>query len=338
MFSVIQYASLYLSTNASLTFSLQRALKIAARATAGISAATGGMVLWQYYKVRKDYKKLPTPDGPLFGVEFPSTSTSEFSTLAVEADTKHSTQCQLDAKNKTVHVSNEAGDCGAESVVFIGDSLVMGIGCLDDEKGPVFSREFAQVLATERGHPVRWRSFGVDGGDLNRMKAELLGSLRLYSDTLRRQAGREQGNKSRQGQISTVVIMCGLNDYKNLIVESRLPSEFRANLKDLISQVRDIIGKEVRVIVPGIPVNHAPLFKKMFPFNLALYSIAKEWDRQKQILAQEEENVVFIDEPPEYTPADWAVDGVHPSARGYKEWANHIACRTLSSEKNSTFV
>jgi lysophospholipase L1-like esterase len=285
------------------------------------------VVLWQYYKVRTDYKRLPTPAGPNFGLEAPF---ENFEPACTPTHTP-SSPSRADAKEcgeKRAERHAQSGESDASEVVlFIGDSLVMGIGCPDDARGPVFSRQITQSLATVRGRQVGWGSFGVNGGDLKRMKAELLDDVKRYDDSIQ-----QHYDSVKKTRVSTVVIMCGLNDYKNLILEGRLPSHFRRDLEELITKVREIVGEEAKIVIPGIPVNHAPLFQKMFPFNLALYEIAKEWDRQKQLIADEDELIVFVDEPPHFTPADWARDGVHPSAQGYQEWGNHVAFRTWGVE------
>jgi len=91
----------------------------------------------------------------------------------------------------------ETGLGDQPNIVVIGDSMAVGIGCLnifDPEKdssiikktenvnlrketnlsGPVFPMQLARTLSRRLGKPVHWRSGGVDGGDTTDIRENLL--------------------------------------------------------------------------------------------------------------------------------------------------------------------
>lgn len=205
-------------------------------------------------------------------------------------------------------------------IIFVGDSLVMGVGCSKDTTRPVFSRRIARRVATALQKRMSWSVYGINGADARRMQTLISG---MESDIkTRRESGQTAG-------VRAVVVMCGLNDYKNLVTEGRLPSDFKMDLRRLVNGIHAAVGAEVPVFLPVLPVEQAPAFKDLFPFNVSLAAVASAWDRQKGFLSDEMDHVVFVDSPSTFHSEDWAVDGIHPSEKGYIEWADHIANRML---------
>ena len=72
------------------------------------------------------------------------------------------------------------------NIVFLGDSLVTGVGCArEGSPGPRLPRHVARVLSDRLGVDVHWSAFGITGADVRRIHGELLPRLR---DELRRRA------------------------------------------------------------------------------------------------------------------------------------------------------
>jgi len=256
--------------------------RMTTRVIGSAALATTALTGWQYYRLRTEYRPLTPPKGAMSGIEGPS-----------ESDCKD--ECQI---------------------LFIGDSLVIGIGCPDRAEGPVFARHISRVAAQALRRRVKWKVLGVDGGDVQTIRQSLLEDVRKAA-------------ANGQPKVTAVVIMCGLNDYKRLIQEGRLPSAFKEDLRLLIRNVKEIVGQEARVVLPALPVDRAPLFQPLFPMNVALYKVAKVWDHQKRLLSGEEQSVEFVAEPEHYDSNDWAIDGIHPSEKGYTKWADHIIKKVL---------
>lgn len=259
------------------------------RLAGGAAAATMSVSLWQYYKLRRDYKPLQPPKGALSGIEGCTAMP------ATESNAENEDACQI---------------------IFLGDSLVIGIGCPDRSEGPVFARRISHVTAQALRRRVTWKVIGINGGDVRSIRTALLNQVKHIPAT-------------GTPKVKAVVIMCGLNDYKRLVQEGRLPASFREDLRELITSVKERVGSDVRILLPAIPVDKAPLFQSIFPMNQVLYQIADTWDHQKWVLSGEDAGVEFVTKPPKYTAEDWASDGVHPSENGYTKWADHIAVKMV---------
>eukprot|EP00957_Ditylum_brightwellii_P140263 10687852-Ditylum_brightwellii.AAC.1 len=70
----------------------------------------------------------------------------------------------------------------------------------DSNDGPAFPKAFAKTLSQRLGHPIHWRSAGVDGGDVNDISKFCLDIIREETS-----AGRTP---------NAVVLLCGTNDLK----------------------------------------------------------------------------------------------------------------------------
>lgn len=212
-------------------------------------------------------------------------------------------------------------------VLFIGDSLVNGVGGAQSEAtegGPPLPRRMCRALADKLGVQVQWRALGVTGGDLEAMRNKLVPEIR---------------EKDPNAVYDAVVVMCGLNDFKYLARgQIRTPWAFREQLQALVSEIRRECGDNTRIVLPALPVGLAS-FRE--PLKSYIIFIANQWDLQKQLVAKKSreilhhQHILFV-EPvsPSETDASHsfvAADGVHPNESGYELWAQHIASRLCSA-------
>jgi len=217
------------------------------------------------------------------------------------------------------------------NVIIIGDSFACGIGCVDtfdanknstvpmmrleklslpshvkdSNDGPAFPKAFAKTLSQRLGHPIHWRSAGVDGGDVNDISKFCLDIIREETS-----AGRTP---------NAVVLLCGTNDLKKLIanplqLRSNSARAFRDRLSRFIRDVRDASSKETTVILPALPTHkidkqHA---LNVVPLTFFLDIASSAWDSQKKLVADaygrssflcdkkkpEEQNVNLLRIPP----------------------------------------
>lgn len=253
-------------------------------------------------------------------------------------------------------------------VVVVGDSLAVGIGCVDIydplknntlpierierlapprfskkfsgppgsptvRDGPVFPRSFARTLSRRTGRAVRWRSGGVDGGDVDDIRTHCFGIIE------------EEVAAGRPPDV--VVIICGINDLKKFVgnpFKSRGAASFRSSLTNLIRDIeRTVPG--AKVVLPGLPTQmfHKNSIVNIFPLALFLDAIVGYWDSQKKLVADvhPNPNVLYLGLNPKEI-YDWyrdgrkgdsrvgrdasliAVDGVHPNRRCYSRWAENM--------------
>lgn len=242
-------------------------------------------------------------------------------------------------------------------IVIIGDSMSVGIGCVnkfDLEKnsgilyrieqvepregpidtggctGPIFPRVLARTLSMRLGRPVSWRSGGVDGGDTNDIRKYLLPII--------------QEEVERGKAPDVVVVLTGSNDLKHIL--SSNPENgasvrgFRFNLIELTKQIR-AISPHTTVVYPALPtyrLDHNSVLN-VFPLSFFLGGIISLWDTQKYIVAQQIPGgvaryvAVTMQEVHSWYGDDksgtvvstlTAPDGIHPNAYCYRKWAQYV--------------
>ena len=140
-------------------------------------------------------------------------------------------------------------------IVVIGDSLAVGIGCIEvfdstktnespyrlventapviehDTKNnlqaPVFPQILARTLSSQFNRPVHWRSGGVDGGDVNNIRKFCMDIIRQEADSSNNGNGARIGPLYVSGTPDIIVVLFGMNDLKNLVSLNMIPQMFR---------------------------------------------------------------------------------------------------------------
>ena len=259
-------------------------------------------------------------------------------------------------------------------VAFVaGDSTACGVGCAsayetptktesddDDEKaegvrrareggdeeaggkrerflGPTLARAFAARASERLRADVEWRALGFKGADVRGLRDKLIPALR---EAMRGDDGDEGAvdeSVTRGTTPDAVVLMCGINDAKRVVV-GRTSANFRAELRQLVEEVRAVVGDECVVVLPATPIEAATLFPP--PLVWVATRMNDLWDEQKAHVSALTKNVVFVTKPSldslrqsasEATGrvADTITlicgDGIHPNDVGYDAWARHIA-------------
>ena len=317
-------------------------------AAVGLGVASGltqGFYLWSLYR------PLPEPRGPLRGVAAYLREKRE------QHQQSQQQQPQADEKPKT----RTLGPLGAvtlarttsrglertqssqeepqprprKNILFVGDSLVTGVGCSPDEcKGPAMPRACAAFLAKALRVDVQWAALGQTGADVAELN-KLLPAVK--SEVL---AAQERG-----GHIDAVVVICGLNDVKYAYTSlpfgslRRTANGFKGELSDFVEALHNETGVQCAVVLPSLPVHHAPVFQVPGPFRPIVTTVASWWDDQKVALAErahalqskiQGKRICFHgkeeDEDDSWwgRKVYWAADGIHPNDEGYRIWGEHI--------------
>ncbi len=178
----------------------RRSIRLGAGGAAGLVALASGQGLY----LRSQYKPLPEPKGPLRGVvrwarDAPlpqvlrplrrTLSTTSASTAVGEGQSRlrnmltvlsgrslpqqqqQQQQQQRRWRRQQQHVSDD-GELPRRNILFVGDSLVTGVGCSHDT--PVLPRVVAELIAHRLRVDVSWTAIGQTGGDVRRLHDELL--------------------------------------------------------------------------------------------------------------------------------------------------------------------
>jgi lysophospholipase L1-like esterase len=215
-------------------------------------------------------------------------------------------------------------------VVFLGDSLVTGVGCTCQSNpgtncihgGPVLARRLAKRLASTLSAPVEWHAVGMTGA-----------SVRDLVEHVLPRASREVNQEPEPARkIDMVVILCGVNDWKRAW-RSYSPSAFEEGLAALIGAARKTLrlSPDCSILLPavnGSMIEHVPKFQ-MEPLRSMLAFVAEQYDSAKRrVAARFGDRVRYIPALSTNGEAPTALfshlDGVHPNEVGYQKWADHI--------------
>ena len=244
-------------------------------------------------------------------------------------------------------VERADGAAMSARVLFVGDSLVTGVGAADhgDGEGPILPRVVARAVADSLRAEVTWHAIGVNGADARTLRTVAVPQLMSAQHTT--------------PGLTVVVVLVGLNDWKRAL-RGRTPDAFRHDLRDLLHAIKDSLGPDADrtvVLLPRLPIHLAPAIRDMWPLNWFASQCVAQWERQKDAVVREltfEKLRVFVPQDDgrrggahgHHAGCDaaltstggnvdtatalasrsmWAEDGVHPSVEGYRTWARHMA-------------
>ena len=224
----------------------------------------------------------------------------------------------------------------------------------------------AKALSIALRADVEWYSAGIIGAAVSEMREKLLPKIKdeffskiekSNNDNMKNNDNKNSNYKNKSKVVDDdyeliVVIICGLNDWKTCIEKFPRfygPDGFRIELGKLITEIKELSmekgTKSCKVFLPALPChigetdpNYAmsskPILRYLFNF------ICSIWDNQKMSLSVDEDTTTFIGYPSNdtlyATPGIGVVseDGIHPTSKGYKWWALHLAEKILERDNN----
>jgi len=217
------------------------------------------------------------------------------------------------------------------NIIFLGDSLVTGVGCdAEAGEGPTLPRRVAELLSGRLGVDVGWLALGETGADVGTLSERLM--PHVQSEVARCGA---QGER-----VDAVVIVCGLNDMKSCFLHFQPqlnPHAFAGRLRGVVEAVRTSVGDECAVLLPGVSVEGVPRFEPFWPLSTCIARAAGMWEEQKRTVAHEMsvagQRVAFSAQAGRLLPTRdiFCRDGMHPNDRGYAIWAELVAEDLLSA-------
>jgi len=237
----------------------------------------------------------------------------------------------------------DSGLSGRKNIVFMGDSVVKGVGCRREVgEGPTLPRHVAKVVSEQLGIEVAWSAFGETGADIPMLREQFIPLLR-----------REVERCTESGErVDAVVVLCGLNDIKECFLyvnPRRHPACFRQSLHELVDAIHEVAGQQCTVLLPAMPIDSSPRFNRFWPLSMLVARSSAAWERQKQLLAEQADNdpqahrrplVSFLKKPSAVPAEYFSEDGFHPNDVGYAAWGEYIAqhllhrCLSPQSDRN----
>ncbi len=194
------------------------------------------------------------------------------------------------------------GQTGRElRLLVLGESTVMGVGVERMEEG--LAAQLARCLAERFSRTVRWQVAGQSG-------IRLAGLLERLPEL------------PEEEPADFVVVVLGVNDTLGL-TGKRHWQEGLGRLIDAFA------GENTRVLLAGVPpVGHfralPRLLRRMFGWRAALLD---RWARR----AAERKGALHLPVRLPFEPRFLARDGFHPSAAGYRHWAEDMVEQYLES-------
>ncbi|WXL27074.1 SGNH/GDSL hydrolase family protein [Ectopseudomonas mendocina] len=184
-------------------------------------------------------------------------------------------------------------------LLVLGESTVAGVGVTDS--GAALAAQLAQALVERTQRPVQWRACGENGVTVAQAR------LRLLPDVL-------------DQSFDLALLVFGVNDTTHLTSLKRWASEQAA-------MVESIQARGIRVAASGVPpLQHFRALPGLLRYLLgergALLDVAL---KQRSVAI----GVQHVPIELEFSAAYLAEDGYHPSALGYRVWAQRLAERLL---------
>lgn len=180
-------------------------------------------------------------------------------------------------------------------VLGIGDSTIAGVGVQDSSQG--LTAQFSLALAHHSGRGISWRSVGHSGATT---KDILKGFMAEANSEV----------------ADVVLVSLGANDAKDLKPLGATIQRFE-QLLDVLEGAHP----GAALLFSSLPAFY--LFPTLpQPLRAIMYAHAQAIERSVRPLIESRPRAVMSPPPPQYSETFFAVDGFHPSASGYRDWAN----------------
>lgn len=193
----------------------------------------------------------------------------------------------------------DAGDAGGASrplnLLVIGDSTAAGVGVDHADLG--LGGRLAEALAARTGRPVHWRAAGRNGATASDLVRQYL-------------------TPALHGPTDLVFLTIGANDALAL----RSANAFRRDIRHILERTF-AAHPDAALLMSSLPA----FFRFQLlpePLRRSLYRHSQALEREARQLVNAHPRAHMSPPPPPYTEGFFASDDFHPSAIGYKDWAD----------------
>ncbi|WP_439564500.1 SGNH/GDSL hydrolase family protein [Microcella sp.] len=180
-------------------------------------------------------------------------------------------------------------------LLVIGDSTAAGVGVDHADLG--LGGRLAEALAARTGRPVHWRAAGRNGATARDLVRQYL-------------------TPALHGPTDLVFLTVGANDALAL----RSARAFRRDIRRILERTFTT-HPEAALLMSSLPAFFRfPLLPE--PLRRSLYRHSQALEREARQLVGAAPRAHMSPPPPPYTSGFFASDDFHPSAIGYKDWAD----------------
>jgi lysophospholipase L1-like esterase len=190
--------------------------------------------------------------------------------------------------------TGRTGDGDAANLLVIGESTVAGLGARTHELA--LAGQFARDLATNIVRPVQWTVVGRSGVTARQTIEELLPSV-------------------PDDRFDYILVGLGGND----VLKISTPARWRDDMTELLDRLRTA-NPDAIIFLSNCPmICLSPALPN--PLRAILWELSKMHNDNISELTAQMERVFYYPQPIDVTLEGFFADGIHPSERGYADWA-----------------
>lgn len=188
------------------------------------------------------------------------------------------------------------GTIGAEAVrmLSIGESTIAGLGARTHEFA--FTGQFANRLSEHIGRPVEWNVVGKNGVTARRTIEDLVPQI-------------------PDGSFDYVLVGLGGND----VIKLTSPVKWRRDMTELLSILRSRNPNAVMFLSNCPMIKLSPAIPN--PIRFFLWELSKMHDANIREFTRGMDGVLYYHQPRTLDVEGFFADGIHPSEKGYSDWA-----------------
>ena len=190
--------------------------------------------------------------------------------------------------------TGRTGEGDAAKLLVIGESTVAGLGARTHALA--LAGQFAKNLAAKIGRPVEWTVVGRSGVTARQTIEDLLPSV-------------------PDERFDYILIGLGGND----VLKLSTPAQWRNDMTELLSRLRNGNPDAVLFLSNCPMVRMSPALPN--PLRAILWELSKMHNDNIAELTSRMERVFYYPQPVDVTLEGFFADGIHPSERGYSDWA-----------------
>ena len=199
-----------------------------------------------------------------------------------------------------------AGRGGALRVLAVGDSAAAAVGASRQDAG--LAPCLAYEIAARTGAAVDWAVAARTGLDAAGVLAQLDALL--------------EASQAGQGGFDLIATSIGANDVFRLTASTAFGTRFAK----LLARLETLLSERGWIVIGRAPPFHcSPLFRE--PLRGLVAWRVQKINRLLEVAAADRPRAIMTTGPEELAPADFAVDGIHPSESSYRVWGGHMVDR-----------
>lgn len=198
------------------------------------------------------------------------------------------------------------GEGDAVKLFVIGESTVAGLGARDHERA--LAGQFARSLSEHLGSPIEWAVVGKNGVTARRTIVELLPEM-------------------PEEPFDYILLGLGGNDVMSL----SSPKRWRHDMTELLGILRERHPDAVIFLSNCPMIVMSPVIPE--PVKSILWQLSRMHDANARDFTAEMDRVFYYPQPADVTLEGFFADGIHPSEKGYADWAAAMVQYFTSAHK-----